>query len=114
MQDYTTHQEVTTLIRKANMQDSVHTCIHTGCSSGINNLGSVVCSTARECHCIIITKHTWADFIEWRRQLHPHVNTKSDSLTAVYASFMHWYMSAYKRKKVRRRASLLKPPPQLL
>ena len=111
MQDYTTHHEIAMLIRKVNLQDSTHACIHTDCYSGIPNLASAICNTAREFHHVAITKHTWKDFIEWRRQLHPYVNVSSDSPTAVYTSFMHWYMSTYTRKKVRRRASLFKRPP---
>ena len=114
MQDYTTYHEIAMLIRNANMQDSMHACIHTGCCSGIPNLASAICNTAREFHHAAITKHTWKDFIEWRRQLKPHLNVKSDSLTAVYASFMHWFVSTYTRKKARRRASLFMRPPQLI
>ena len=94
MQDYTNEQEISLLIKKAHMQDAPHACIHIDCCAGIPNLAHIVCDTAREFHHATITPHTWNDFIQWRRGVNSHVNVKSDSLTGVYLSFMHWYTQA--------------------
>lgn len=91
MQDYTNVQEISFLLKKAHMQDSPHACIHLNCCSSIPNLGYVVCTTAREFHHVMITPHTWHDFIQWRKGINPYTNVTSDSLTGVYLSFIHWY-----------------------
>jgi hypothetical protein len=112
MQDYTTDQEITTLIQNANTERD--SSIRVGCCSGVPNLAAAICNTASTHHHAVITSHTWQDFIAWRKNINPHTNITSDSLTATYASFMHWYMSAYPQKKIRRRcrkSSLTPPPP---